>query len=140
MPYNLSKKNQDILQAGYIMLVRKLLKENSKTEKEAFYLETGLLEIKYIILKRKLMYLWHLLHTNSKELIKKVYDTQKLIPTKGDWVETVNKERQELNIAESDEEIAKMSKDRFNTIVTKAIERKALGTLNGIANDQNIKI
>ena len=83
------------------------------------------------------MYLWHLLHTNSKELIKKVYDTQKLIPTKGDWVETVSKERYELNITESDEEIAKMSKDRFNTIVTKAIERKALKTLNDTANDPN---
>ena len=135
--YNLSKKNQDILQAGDIMLVRKLLKGHSKTAKEAFYLETGLLEIKYIILKRKFMYLWHLLHTNSKELIKKVYDTQKLIPTKGDWVETVSKERYELNITESDEEIAKMSKDRFNTIVTKAIERKALKTLNDTANDPN---
>ena len=65
------------------------------------------------------MYLWHLLHTNSKELIK-------LIPTKGDWVETVNKERHELNIAKSDEEIAKMSKDRFNTIVTKALKEKHL--------------
>ena len=49
--HNLSKKNQDILQAGDIMLVRNLLKGHSKTAKEAFYLEKGLLEIKYIILK-----------------------------------------------------------------------------------------
>ena len=62
-----------------------------------------------MIQKRKLMYLWHLIHTNNDELIKKVYTTQKLILTKGDWVESVEKDREELGIVETDEQISQMN-------------------------------
>ena len=36
--------------------------------------------------------LWHIFHKSDKELIKKVYDTQKVASTKGDWFETSSKE------------------------------------------------
>ena len=82
--YNESKSNLETLESGDLMLIRKQIKGHSKTAKEAFFLETGLLPTKLMIQKRKRMYLWHLLHTNNDDLIKKVYNTQKLIPTKGD--------------------------------------------------------
>ena len=132
--YNVSTKNLETLEKGDLMLIRKLLKGHSKTAREAFYLETGLLPTKFIVLKRKLMYLWHLLQKDDNELIKKVYDTQKVVSTKGDWVEALDKERKELNINASDEDIAKMTKDCFKTLVTNAIEAKALESLNSTAS------
>ena len=64
-----------------------------------------------------------------------MFDTQKLIPTKGDWVETLDKERKELKLVVSDGDISNMMKDRFNTLITKAIEQRALDKLNETAND-----
>jgi hypothetical protein len=130
--YMVSKSN---FESGDLMLIRKLIKGHSKTAKEAFFLEAGLLQTKFMIQKLKLMYLWNLIHTNNDELIKKVYNTQKLIPTKGDWVESVEKDREELGIVETDEEISQMTNLRFKWIVSKAVERTALNTHNGIAND-----
>ena len=135
--YNVSKKHIETLENGDNMLIRKLLKGHSKTAKEALHLETGLVPIRYLILKRKLMYLWHLLHREDNELIKKVYMTQKVINTKGDWVEALIKERKDLKLAVTDEEIAKMSKNKFKVIVDIAIEAKALENLNATAHSHS---
>ena len=63
--------------------------------------------------------------------------TQKVINTKGDWVETLIKERKDIKLAVSDEEIAKMSKNKFKVIVDIAIEAKPLENLNATANSHS---
>ena len=75
----------EILENIDLMLIRNLLKGHSKTAKEAFYLETGLIPIRFIVMKRRVMYLHHILHRQESELIRKVYEVQKYVPTKNDW-------------------------------------------------------
>ena len=42
------------------------------------------------------MYLWHFYRRNDEELIKKVYKTQKLKTTKGDWYEMIQYEKKNI--------------------------------------------
>ena len=53
--------------------------------------------------------------------LKKVYNAQKLKPTKGDWHEMIQSEKAKYEIEETDEEIAKMSKSKFKRIVDKKV-------------------
>ena len=53
---------------------------------EAFYLETSVWLLRYILIARKLMYYWKILRKSEKELVKKVFNAQSAFPTKGDWV------------------------------------------------------
>ena len=45
----------------------------------------------------------------NDQLIKKVYDAQKIRCTKGDWYEIIQIEKDKYGIAETDEEISKLS-------------------------------
>ena len=44
-----------------------------KTPKEALYLETGRLPLKYVVMQRRLMYLHDILSKSESDLIRKVY-------------------------------------------------------------------
>ena len=123
----------DVLQNVDLILLKKLTNGHSKTAKEAFYLETGSLPLKYVIMKRRLMYLHTILSRPEDDLTKQFYYVQKTIFTKDDWFRIVMNDRAELNISHTDQEISNMSKDKFRTLVTTAIEKKALSYLNEIA-------
>ena len=83
----------DIEKLSYVdeYLLRSILKAPSKTPKETLYLETGCKPIKFIIKKRRLMYLHHILKRPKEEIITKFYVAQKLKPSRNDWVTTIEK-------------------------------------------------
>ena len=66
------------------MLIRKLMKGHAKTAKEAFHMETGLLPVNFVCMKRRMIYLHHILSKPESEMIRKVYEVQKQIITKKD--------------------------------------------------------
>ena len=96
-------------------------------------METGLLPFKFITIKRRLMYLQTILKKSKTELVRKVYEVQKMISTKNDWFQLVEENRRDLKINKSDEEIETMSKERFKLIVNKSVEKKAMEYLNNLA-------
>ena len=120
----------EILEKIDANFLRKTLKSHSKTPKEALYLETGLLPIRYLAMQRRLMYLHNILKKPKTELIRKVYETQKILPTKNDWFQQISEDKNKLGLSLSDEEIQTFSKDRFKTLVTKAVRNFALNILN----------
>ena len=125
-----SSSHLEVLDRIDANFLRKILKSHSKTPKEAIYLETGLLPIKYVAIQRRLMYLHHILKRPQYELIRKVYETQKTLPTKNDWYQQISEDRNKLGLSISDEEISTMSKDGFKTLVVKAVRNFALTCLN----------
>ena len=131
--YPISDKQSEVLENIDLMLMRKLVKGHSKTAKEAFFMEAGLVPIRFIIMKRRLMYLHNILVKPETELIRKVLEVQKNIITKNDWYSLVQQNKVDLNIPFSDEDISKMSKDRFKSIVSKAVAKKAAEYLNQVA-------
>ena len=113
--------------------LKKILKSHSKTPKEALYLETGLLPIRYVAMRRRLMYLHNILIKPENELIKKVYQAQETLPTKGDWFQQVMEDKNKLGLNISDFQISKMSKDQFKKLVVEAVRNYALNCLNQTA-------
>ena len=123
----------EVLEDIDLMFLRKLTKGHSKTAKEAFHMETGLLPIRFVCTKRRVMYLHNILTKPKKEMICKFYDVQKNIHTKNDWYALVQKNLQELDINLSEENISKMSKDGFRSLVEIAVDKLAMVYLNNVA-------
>ena len=105
-------------------LLRTILKAHAKTPIEFLYLETGCFPLKYIMTTRRLMYLQHILSRDNKELIKRVYDAQKLNPTKDDFVKLVEEDLKLIEMEET--EIIGKSKTEFKTIVKNKIKEVVL--------------
>ena len=131
--YPITENQIGILENIDLMFIRKLVKGHSKTAKEAFYLETGLLPIRFVIMKRRLMYLHHILQRSESEIIRRVYEIQKLIPTRNDWFGLVRNTMKDLKIDMDDDMIMQMNKDKFKAIVSCAVEESAIQYLNRIA-------
>ena len=115
-------------------LFRKIFNAHSKTPCEAFFYETGKYPLRFVWAKRKFMYLWQILHRDENELISKVYKTQKLTHTRGDWYQIVKDDRVKYGIKESDEEISEMSQNKFKKMVEKKLHDSALKYLKELAN------
>ena len=105
--YLVKEKHLEILESIDQMLLRKVLKAHSKTAIEALFLETGRIPLRFIIVKRKLMYLWTILNRPDEGLIKKVYKVQKVSKTPGDWAISIQEEAKKYHINITDEEIEK---------------------------------
>ena len=79
------------------------------------------------------MYLHNILTKPKSELINKVYEVQKAVFTNKDWFNIVKENRSELGISLSDEQISTMSKEKYKSIVSKAVDSAALEYLNKLA-------
>ena len=117
--------------------MRKILNAHSKTAAELFYFELGKYPLRIVWSKRRFMYLWEILHRDTDELVRKVYETQKLSHNKGDWYLIMQDERAKYEISESDDEISKMSQNKFRKIVEKKIHQYALKHLNTMASKRS---
>ena len=131
--YPIKDSQLEILENIDLILLKKLTNAHSKTAKEAFYLEAGILPLKFVVMKRRLMFLHTILCRSDDDLTKQVYLVQKAVFTKGDWFAIVKADRQELKLSHTDEEISKMSQDTFRKLVKQAVEKRALSYLNSIA-------
>ena len=85
-------------------------------------------------MKRRLMYLHNILSKPKSELIWQVYEVQKKLYTKNDWHNLVQANRKELLILLSDDQISKMTKEKFKFVVSQAVEKQALNYLNSLAS------
>ena len=76
------------------ILLRHTLNAHSKTGIEWLYHDTGKLDLGSLIKIRRLMYLWHILSRHKSELIRRIYTTQKITNSPGDWVRMVDRDKQ----------------------------------------------
>ena len=83
--YGLTKENINILDEVHKILLRKIMSAHSKCKTEAFYLELGILPISYIIIGRRLMFVFDILKSRDEELLSRFFNAQNLNPTKNDW-------------------------------------------------------
>ena len=113
-------------------LLRGILKAHSKTPIESLYLETGSVPIRYIIKKRRINYLHHLLTRDSDELISKVYIAQIRRPGKNDWAAQVEKDIEEILLNLSNSEIMVMKKEKFKSYLGKKIHLSAFNYLKEV--------
>ena len=121
--YGVTKKHVEMLEKIDRMFMRRVFDCPISTPIESYYLETSTVPVKYILKGRRLMYLWTILQKSEKELVRKVYNTQKLFPVKNDWVIQIQDDLIQCKIDMSDEEISKMKKSKFKKIVKLSIQQ-----------------
>ena len=76
-----------------------------------------------------MMYLWTILHSDSSELRRKIYDMQQYKAIKGDWRKLVDKKKTKYDINLSDSEIFEMSRERFENLIKRKIRSSAAQNL-----------
>ena len=79
-------------------LIRKFLKVPISTPHEALYLELGIIPIGIIVKARRINYLHYLINRNPNEMLHKFFLIQWLIPSRGDWTETVKRDLEDRDI------------------------------------------
>jgi prenyltransferase beta subunit len=67
---------------------------------------------------------------DEKELIFRIYQSQKNSPNSGDWIKLVNADKDVLGIEIDDEEMRYLSKNKFEKYIENKIEKYALLQLN----------
>ena len=135
--YNITEKELEDLERVDEALIRKMLYAHSKTARVLLYLESGNIPIRFILKSRRLNFLFYILHEDKESLIRKVFDEQDKNPLKGDWVSTVKKDISDLNLNITFEEIKRMGKNKFKSLVKNQTKAKGLEYLLQIKASQS---
>ena len=127
----LTRENIKRLESVDEMLLRKLLGTPISTPKAALYLETGCIPLRFIIKRKRIMFLHHLLTREDDALIKRVFWAQMEKPVKGDWCLVVREDLDSLGLnLTSLTEVANKSKEQLKTLLKEQIETVSLKYLN----------
>ena len=129
--YDITKTEYQKLESIDETWLRRLVNVQISVPKESLSIETGKLPVKYIIKMRRVMYWWHLVNLSKDELLNKVYKAQKMSPNKGDWVEQLEKDKKELGLQISDEEVKTFTLEQFRRMVKRKVEITAGKYLEG---------
>ena len=135
--YNLTEG--DIKQLEFVdnIFHRRLLETSKSTPISLMHLELGTLPIRFVIKKRRILFLHYILQQNKEDLLFKFFEAQNRYPQKGDWVAQVKKDLIEVNLDVSFDEISKISKYSFKLKVKEAITRKAFDWLMKRIHEKN---
>ena len=128
--YGVKEKHFEELENLDMMLLRKFFQAHSKTAKESFFLECGILPIKNIVAKRKFMYLRTILKRPEDDLLKKVYKIQKSVATQDDWAIAIKDDMKKYDIELSDDQIQNTSYYKYEKLVRKKVVEEGLNNLN----------
>ena len=126
----LTLKHVESLEELDNIFLRNILSAHSKVGIECLFLDTGKMPLRFHIIQRRQLYLWHILHTKQTELIVRVFESQKLSPRRGDWVKLVDEDHKKMELGLSHDEISKMSKSKFKAIIEVKVKTLAMAELN----------
>ena len=113
---------------------RRLFEVPRCTAIESFYLETSTIPIRFILMKRRLMYYWHILAKPEKELVKRVFNAQKTFPVKNDWIFQIKEDLLSCGIELSENEITNMKKCTFKKLVDEKVQNLSFSFLISLKN------
>ena len=83
------------------------------------------------------MYWWHILSRDESELIRRVYETQKISNNTGDWIRLLENDKRELDIQMEEDEIQGVSKETFKKYIKSKVKLKFLKDLNNIKKNHS---
>ena len=130
--HGVTKNDLALLEKVDQALLRGLLNAHSKIPIEALFLETCSVPIQYIVASRRLMYLHSILQKSSTEMVRKVFEEQKVNTSPGDFCELVSADKDMIELKLSDIEIANMKKEKFRSIVKAKIRQSSFKYLKTI--------
>ena len=107
---NLTQQDLDKLHKPDTILQRKLLSESGNPSKVFMLLELGILPVRYVIIMKRLNFLRYILGESKTSMIGQVYSVSKEDSRKGDFVNLVQSDLQDLKLHMTDHEIQNISK------------------------------
>ena len=111
---------------------RKLFKSGAATPIESFYFATNCLPFRHIIMGRRLMFLWSLLHKNESEFVRKFLIAQQLNATKNDLCLQFDEDLETCGITLTMSEITSMKKNKFRKLVYSQLREVARDYLTAL--------
>ena len=127
--YYLTNKQMEAFEFADAKYFQICFQSSDKTAREAYYLETGKMKVRHIIVKRRFMFLFNILKREDGDLLKKTYLVQKIQKTRFDWYQTISQNKKEYGIIITDNEISSMSKSQFKNYIEDKILQKSLEEL-----------
>ena len=119
---NLKPKHIKSLESCDFKLMQSLFLSPVSTPHEAYFIETSTIPIKFVLVGKRLMYLWNLLQKSERGLAKQVLLAQIEFPSTGDWVSQVREDLISCEIHLSFQEIKQMKRGYFKQLVDKRIK------------------
>ena len=89
--YNVSDDQLSKLEQIDEMWFRKLFSLAKSAPKEGLYMECGKMPIRFIVMMRRILYLWNILQRNEDELVNRFLSAQQIWTSKKDWIQQVRK-------------------------------------------------
>ena len=132
--YGVTKQQIEKLEDVDLHYSKKILNGHSKTAKEAFYLETGCIPLRFVMISRQLNFWRHIINSEKNSLLYKFYKIQKYCPVKNDWVNQIELDKMDIGLNLSEEDVSSISKRKFKKIVKEKIKKASLIFLNNLAN------
>ena len=128
--YNMTNNDIDMLESVDEQLLRRILDAPVTTAKEMLYLELGVIPIRHIIRGRRLNFLKYILQQDQTSLIYRFFQVQRDTANKYDWISTVIKDIEELDLKLTIDDIQIMPKSTFKRLVNLKTKENALNYLN----------
>ena len=126
--HGITKPHTDQLESVDKDLFRNIFKSYT-TPTAAYYLETGAIQIKHLLIGRRVMYLWTILQNSEEDLVSKVYRAQKLLPVKDDWIYTISDDLEALGIPYDEDQIRNTKQSTFKKLVNEKMKELSHGSL-----------
>ena len=121
--YGITNEHIEMLEKCDRQFMRRVFDCPVTTPIESYYLETSTLPVQFILVGRRVMFLWTLLHKGDTELARQVFDTQGKFPVKNDWVLQAKEDLSKCNITLTNKEISCMKEERFRKLVKKGVNK-----------------
>ena len=122
---NISKKDIEKLEKPDTILMRKILSASGNPSKSFMMPELGIVPVRYVIMKKRLQFLHHILTESTETLIRQVFDVLNEDSRKGDFVYLTNHDKIELEIDLSNEEISSISKWSWKKYLREKVTKAA---------------
>ena len=123
--YGLNTTHVEKLEKCDNSFFRQLFKSGASTPIESFYLASGTLPIRHIVIGRRLMFLWTILSKSESDLTRKCLSAQQLNPARNDLAVTFQNDLDKCGITLTMAEISTLKKSTFRKLVNKQLREVA---------------
>ena len=119
----INKRQIERLESCDKYLFSKLFLAGSCAPALGYYWETGAIPLQFILMGRRLMYFWEILHKSDKEIVKTVIDIQQKVTEKNDWIYLIQNDLSQCGIKLSNYEIFYYSKFAFKNLLKQRLRQ-----------------
>lgn len=125
--FNIGNDNMKVINQIDTIFLRKLLDTPCSTPIINIYQDLGILTPNHLIIRKRIMYLQHILNSKETSLIKMTFLVQNKKTKKGDWAETVQKDLADIDL--DLDHITNMSKNQLKRILNMKLVKKQLSEM-----------